>query len=132
MTDTATVKIWEGYSDRLPAREPDFRHDLELHSGEPDYGPGFDRRPPSEPTEGADVWDWSDDIAFSSGPIEVHLDVDEPAWLFIHTNDSYHNPTDWSRAIEGGLVYGPDIESEKPYGCEIWGRIVMWAARRSP
>lgn len=122
---TATLEVYDGYNDSVPSREPEWSEDVEIYRGT--YLGSVPNVPPSD----ADTAFLSEEIDYHSGPISIYADVDEPIWLFVHTNDSYHDPDDWDKPVEYGLVYGPDIkEIGGGFGCEIWGRVVMWVAER--
>jgi len=125
MSGTVKLKIWHGYSDRKPARDPDHKAELEIYRGD-----WWGKNYPRSPARDADTWYLSEDISYSSPPLEWWVEADEPVSLFIHTNDSYHDPDDWGRPVEGGLVYGPDIREDRPFGCEVWGRVICWVSER--
>lgn len=111
MHDTIRVRIWHGRYDDYP-NEPD--EVLEL------------------PAEQNVVW--QDDPWYDSGSIafDVHPE-DTPATVFIYTNDSVREPHkddlgEWDGPIERGLEFDADRYADyPPYGCEVWGRILMRA-----
>lgn len=118
--ETITVHVWQGsrrttYDDLL-AEEPDV---YEL--------------PPDDPLVTESLNDESRVLLAEN--IDHHgtyaFDVpneSRPATVNVHTNDSYHDPTDWGRPIERGLTfYEPD--DREPYKCEMWGRILLWVER---
>lgn len=105
----ATVKIWHGYTDSLPTREPDHKAELDVYRGE------WHATNPRGPPRDAETWYLSKEISYTSPPLEWWVEVDEPVSLFVHTNDSYHDPKDWGLPMEGGLVFGPDIRSDDPF-----------------
>lgn len=108
-----TVKIWERKRDT--DREPDREIDLPPveHGNYTGRNPG-----------------WVDPHWFLSKDIEHHewyafdVESDDPVTLNIHTNDSYHDPSDWGRPIERGLRFDPNVDGP-PYKCELWGRVIM-------
>lgn len=121
---TARIEVYDGYHDHVPRRDPQWSVEVDVYTD--DYWGGSPRSPPHD----ADTAYLSERIEYHSGAVSFHVDTDTPVWLFVHTNDSYHDPDDWNRPVEHGLVYGPDIDESAPFGCEVWGRVVVWAADR--
>lgn len=127
MTDdpsSAKIEVYEGHHDDVPDHDPEWSETVALYTDD------WWGSTPSAPPHDAETATLSDSIEFNSGPIEIYVEADQPVVLFVHSNDSYHSPDDWGRPAEGGLLFGPEIDST--YGCEIWGRVVMWVAERDP
>lgn len=110
MTDNIRVRIWHGRYDEYPD-EPD--EIVELTPGEPHI--------------------WQDDPWYDGHvAFDIHPN-DAPATLFVRTNDSVREPhpndtSEWGRAIERGLEFDPErYDDHPPFGCGIWGRILMTA-----
>lgn len=122
--ETVTVEVYDGYHDAVPETDPDWSADVGIYRG--GYYDGYPRSPPHE----ADTARLADDIAWYSGAIALWVGADDPVALFVHTNDSYHDPDDWDPPVERGLAFGPDVDTTKPFGCELWGRVVLWVAER--
>lgn len=59
----------------------------------------------------------------------IDLECEERVELFVHTNDSVHDPEDWNRPVERGLTFDPN-DDYPPFGCEMWGRVCMWVKAR--
>lgn len=116
--NTVIVKVWEGPRwnsyDEILEGEPD---EYEMPVVETEFGRNYEAK--------------DDDRVNLATEIENHrkyafdVETDEKVKLRVHTNDSYHNPEDWSDPIEGGLIYSPD-DDYPPFKTEIWGRIMMW------
>ncbi|ELY73247.1 hypothetical protein [Natrinema pallidum] len=122
VSDTITVHVWQGDRrdsyDYLLERDPDI---YEVPVAETEFGK---------------VWEVADDErVMLSESIDHHgtyaFDVpnpDRPADLYVHTNDSYHDPEDWDDPIERGLNYWRE-DAYEPFQTEIWGRIMLWVDR---
>lgn len=121
---TATVEIYEGYSDDVPDDDPIWSEELEIEDDW--WGGGY----PTMAAHGADSELFAEDVEFHSGPIGIWCESPVPVHLCVHTNDSYHDPDDWGRPIERGLRFGPDVDGGRPFGCEVWGRVLVWVAER--
>ncbi|WP_337653259.1 hypothetical protein [Halomontanus rarus] len=122
MTETVTVHVWQGerwdsYDDLLE-RDPD---GYELPLAETELGRAFEVRDDERVTL-ADAIDHHGTYAF-----DVPNDQ-RPVTLNVHTNDSYHNPTEWGKPLERGLTFH-ERDDYEPFKTEIWGRIMMWAER---
>jgi hypothetical protein len=121
MPETVTVHVYEGARtanyDDLFGSGPDV---YELPVADPDYG--F--------TDALT----DDERVILADDIENHrkygLVIPDPprtVTLNVHTNDSYHAPTDWGTPIERGLPFPPEHDYE-PFWTERWGRVMMWVA----
>lgn len=90
----------------------------------------------NEPAETVDVpldenVVWKDDPWYSSPPLGFAIaEEDRPATLYVYTNDSVRVPhkadvSAWGRPIERGLPFPADAEDRRPFGCEVWGRVMF-------
>ncbi|WP_302083519.1 hypothetical protein [Salinibaculum rarum] len=124
---TVTVKVWEGSqfdsADELVNQEnPD---EYELPVVDLEYGV-LDALSDDARVILADDIDHHGTYAFL-----VESDSNDVV-LNVHTNDSYHDPTDWDNPIERGLTYRSDEDDIPPFKCELWGRIMMWVEPTDP
>ena len=77
---------------------------------------------------------WRDDPWFDSGraAFDIHPD-DLPATLYIYTNDSVRSPpvgnpvdtSEWDGPVEDGLLFDEEYDGDRPFGCEVWGRVLF-------
>ena len=116
-SETVTVQVWEARSfvevDTLVENEDPDEYEL-------------------EPADPLGRYPYSDEVrAHLAESIENHqtyafsiAEGDRPATLYVHTNDSYHDPHEWGRPIEQGLTF--NAGGIPPYKCEAWGRIMCW------
>jgi hypothetical protein len=121
---TATVEIYDGYPDRVPDEEPAWSAEMEIE------GDWWGKSHPTMVPHDADTEHFAEEIEFHSGPIGIWCESPVPVHVCVHTNDSYHDPHDWGKPIERGLGYGPDVDVSEPFGCEVWGRVLVWVAER--
>lgn len=118
MSDTVTVKVWEGPRfkdyDELLEEEPD---KYQMPVVETEFGRNYEARDEDRVTLARDIenhWKYAFDV-----------ETDEKVKLRVNTNDSYHNPEDWDGPIGGGLLFSPE-DDYPPFKCELWGRVMMW------
>lgn len=123
MTETAAVEIYDGNHDTVPDEEPRWSTTLEIEDDW--WGRSYPKAVPAD----ADAAVVAENVEFHSGAIEIWCEAPVPVLLCVHTNDSYHDPEAWGRPIERGLTFGPNAE-ERPFGCEVWGRVLVWVAER--
>lgn len=105
--DTIGVEIWKGRRDR----DRDSDEVVQV------------------PVDGYVMWE---DDPYATWPLGLHIaDEDLPATLYVYTDDSVREPPvddphEWncSRPVEGGLPY-QENGTEKPFGVELWGRIMF-------
>lgn len=116
--ETVDVKVYSGSSwdsyEEIESQGPDV---YTLSPAETDYGRVFE-----VPSEKRVVL--SDEIEHH-GTYAFNVDTEQKTVLNVHTNDSYHDPTDWGKPIERGLLFDGETDAE-PFGCELWGRIMFW------
>ncbi|MFC6720949.1 hypothetical protein ACFQGT_00175 [Natrialbaceae archaeon GCM10025810] len=122
MTDTVTVHVWQGdrlesYDDLLE-RDPDV---YEVPVAETEFGR------PHELTDNEQV-QLAESIEHHGTYAFEIPNEERPATLNVHTNDSYHDPTEWGKPVERGLTF-TEPDDREPYQCEMWGRIMMWVER---
>lgn len=91
---------------------------------------------PSEtiPLEASSPHLWQDDPYYDSGTaaFDIHPD-DLPATLYIYTNDSVRKPpvgeyidtSFWDGPVESGLPFDNEYDGETPFGCQVWGRVLL-------
>lgn len=111
------IRIWKG-------RNPDG----EDYTGEPDEVITLEAGEPHV---------WQTDPHYHSPPIGLDIHPDDcPATLEVYTSDSVHDSSGrqatnyvdesyWNGPMERGLTY-PDSHDYRPFGCEIWGRILFF------
>lgn len=118
MTETITVKVWSGNQyadyDEILDEEPDV---YEMQSVKTEFGKLHEVSDEERVT-------LADSIEHH-GTYAFDVEHDERVKLNVHANDSYHNPEDWGKPIERGLLFNPE-DDYPPFKCEIWGRIMMW------
>jgi len=120
MSDMAIIQLWTGY-DADTDDEPHIEEQIEITD------PEFDRPSSSrKPHEAEDTFHLATEPEHHM-KYQIWVDTDETVTLYVHTDDSVYKG-DWDRPIEGGLLYRDDADFA-PFGCEIWGRVVMWVKR---
>lgn len=112
MSEEYRVRIWNGYHDDYPS-EPDQVITVEEESN--------------------CVW-LEDPRSTHRGAFDIHPE-DLPATLYIYTSDSVRSPPGydnhveqayWDGPVERGLPFDESYEGERPFGCEVWGRVMFW------
>lgn len=116
----ATIEVYNGSYDTVPETDPAWSETVEIANEW--WGNSY----PTQVAHEADTVLFAEEIEFHSGSIELFLDTPIDAMLCVHTCDRYHDPNDWGKPIEQGLNFKP--VSGRPFGCEIWGRVLMWVA----
>ena len=115
LPETVTVQVWElplhADYDEIDRDDPD--HELELRPEEPwEYGEEYERTI-------AEETDTHQKYGFHVKDIET---IGRPVTVNVYTNDSVHEPDDWTGPIENGLVFQPG-ETDEPFKTELWGRV---------
>lgn len=110
----ATVQLYHERHDDYSGVEPDVEQEIEVTED-----PLSDR-----PIFADDLWHEAEDPR-NHKYYAIDLECDECVTLYVHTNDSVHDGTDWDPAVEGGLIYDPE-DDYPPFGVEMWGRVCMW------
>jgi len=119
---TVTVQVWQGRRtqkyETLLEQEPE---EYELSVAATEFGRVFE-------LDDAEMDVLSEDIEHHGTYAFNVPNSERPITLNIHTNDSYHNPEDWSEPIEQGLTFH-DPDKREPFKTELWGRLVIWVER---
>ena len=100
-----------------------------------------DRAPDTDPDEVIDIdpettYLWQDNPRYHSPPLgfDIHPE-DRPGTLYVYTSDSVHSPPGydnhieqayWDGPMEQGLPFTEDVDEYRPFGCEVWGRVLLW------
>ncbi|WP_226041150.1 hypothetical protein [Natrinema sp. DC36] len=110
----ATVKLYHDRQDDYSDVEPDQTKEIEV----------TEECLSDRPMFADEEWIEADDV-YNHKYYAIDCECDEAVTLYVHTNDSVHDPDDWGRAAEGGLIYDPE-DDYPPFGCEMWGRTCFW------
>jgi len=114
--ETYRVQIYEGREERE-----------NWEDAEPSYTVECDSETPTV---------FVDDPHYHSPPLglAIHPD-DRPAELGVYTSDSVRSPPGyenhvetgyWDGPIESGLPFTSPTDEIRPFGCEVWGRVMFF------